>query len=102
MFDKKEYDRKWRLAHPERCKINAQKYNSVHPERDNGGKMSPAKKLFYYYAEKIPLAEFCEFCPEDDKQKAVERHHPDHDYPEIFVSVCKSCHMYIEPRRMKK
>lgn len=102
MLNQKEHNRKWRLNHPEQARLNSQRYNSKHPERDNGHKQTPKEKLFYYYAWKVPLAKLCELCPDDDKKKAVERHHPDHDYPEIFVSCCRSCHMYIEPRRMKK
>ena len=63
----------------------ARKWMNKYPEKVRAEKI----------AKKIPLAEFCELCPEDDKRKSVMRHHPDYDYPEIFVSVCGSCHRCI-------
>lgn len=45
---------------------------------------------------KFPLAQFCELCPENDRRKATEHHHPDYDFPEIYVSVCSSCHKWVD------
>lgn len=42
-----------------------------------------------------PLTEFCEVCPKDDLNKATQHHHPDYDYPAIYVSVCSQCHAYL-------
>jgi hypothetical protein len=42
---------------------------------------------------KLPMAEACELCPEDDKRTTkLQRHHVDYDYPEIYVTVCTKCH----------
>jgi len=38
------------------------------------------------------MASACEFCGATEN---LVRHHPDYDYPEIFVTVCKSCHNWI-------
>lgn len=43
-----------------------------------------------------PLTEFCELCPEDELNKATQHHHPDYDYPTIYVSVCSQCHAYLK------
>ena len=56
-------------------------------------KMANAQNKAIYY--KAPLEKFCELCPEDDKRPATQRHHPDYNYPLIFVSVCASCHKII-------
>ena len=42
-----------------------------------------------------PLTEFCELCPEDDLNKATQHHHPDYNYPTIYVSICSQCHAYL-------
>jgi hypothetical protein len=44
--------------------------------------------------KKTKLGLYCELCPDDDKRFAEERHHPDYNYPLVFVSVCRSCHKY--------
>ena len=38
---------------------------------------------------------------EDDKHKAIEKHHPDYDYPLIIVSVCKDCHVVADRTTME-
>lgn len=42
------------------------------------------------------IAKLCEACPSEDQQPATERHHPDHRFPTIFISVCRSCHKWAE------
>lgn len=42
-----------------------------------------------------PLAEFCELCPEDDRNEATQRHHPDYSEPKIYVSTCSKCHSWL-------
>ena len=44
-------------------------------------------------ARKYPIAKKCEFC---GRTKNLQRHHPDYNYPEIFVTCCKECHIWIE------
>jgi hypothetical protein len=41
---------------------------------------------------------YCELCPEDDKLPATQKHHPDYNYPAIFVSCCTKCHVYADNR----
>lgn len=112
MFDKKTYmkiynkqhaqeQRLWRFTHQEQQRQNIQKSNLRHPDRNSGRtNYIPGRQVCYKKAQKLPLTCFCELCPDDDKRVAVVRHHPDYDHPELFVSCCQSCHMFVE-RRMK-
>jgi len=53
--------------------------------------------IHQYTRYHFPLASECELCPEDDKRtENLEHHHPDYDYPEIFVTCCRQCHKWIE------
>lgn len=50
-------------------------------------------------ASKIPLGECCELCPDDDKHiTKLERHHPDYNYPSIFITCCGECHEAIHSK----
>ena len=31
----------------------------------------------------------------EDSTQNLKRHHPDYDYPDIFVTCCSSCHAHI-------
>ena len=81
----------------ERHREACQKWNREHPNRDNGNATRrPEQWRAQLQAERIPLAEFCETCPEDDIRRATQRHHPDYNFPKIFISCCASCHHFIE------
>ena len=44
-----------------------------------------------------PLANACELCPEgDERTENLLRHHPDYDYPRIYVTVCPACHYWVD------
>jgi hypothetical protein len=84
------------------CSEKCRRENELRYGREVRSKLSrswqkkyPEKLRAEKLAQKIPLKEFCELCPEDDKRKAVMRHHPDYNYPEIFVSTCGACHRCI-------
>lgn len=67
---------------------------------DYHGKYDPEKydrkkRHAHNIAQKLPINRLCELCPDNDKQFATDRHHPDYNYPEIFVSVCSECHSWI-------
>lgn len=54
-------------------------------------------KLMNNNPDKYPLASECELCPDNDKlTEDLERHHPDYNYPEIYVTVCRFCHRELE------
>jgi hypothetical protein len=51
----------------------------------------------YCLRHNLPMEKECELCPEDDKITIdLERHHPDYNYPEIFVTVCGQCHNAVK------
>jgi hypothetical protein len=82
----------WKVANKERWSKYVKEWAITHPE---------IIKVQYLanYSLKLPLAEFCEVCPEDDIQKATSKHHPDYDYPQIIVSCCARCHTYMNKVR---
>jgi uncharacterized protein YdiU (UPF0061 family) len=82
-------EKKYKKEHRELYRNANKKYSLKNP------KIKPAQEK----ALKISLAEFCELCPEDDKRVAVERHHPDYDYPLIIVSCCIECHHLQQTNR---
>ena len=82
-----ELDTKWRHNNPEVIRVSNSNYRVKNKK----------KKAAQLMAERhISLAEFCELCPEDDIQPAIERHHPDYNYPLIVVFCCKECHHYAD------
>lgn len=52
----------------------------------------PEYKKIQNIAQKYPKLKQCEFCP---RTKKLERHHPDYDYPDIFATCCRECHIWI-------
>lgn len=115
MPDRREWDRKYRQTHKEQINKANRNYrithpafrehlmeylktwNRMHPQR-NGDKTyrRPEQWRAYNVARKLPLEELCELCPDDEKQKATQRHHPDYSLPKIFVSCCASCHNFVD------
>ena len=44
-------------------------------------------------SQNIPLGLKCELCPEgEEATENLEKHHPDYNYPEVFVTTCSICH----------
>lgn len=86
--------RQWRIKNPD---YDKEWLRTHYQNRDNGNSVrTPEQWRAQNIAEKIPLSEFCELCPEDDVRKATQRHHPDYTFPTIFASCCASCHGYVE------
>jgi len=54
---------------------------------------NPNRYDFYNEAHRYPILNQCEFC---NSIEGLERHHPDYNYPEIFVTTCNECHSWIE------
>lgn len=95
---RKLYLKEWREKNFEYIK----NWNAVHPHRNNNNSnRRPEQWRAQQKAEKIPLADFCELCPDNEKREATQRHHPDYTFPEIFVSCCTSCHSYVDIRRKR-
>ena len=91
---------KWRHS-PEGIAYHAKytsEYMHSHPEIMEARRRVVEAK---YYGE-FSMAEFCEVCPEDDIQKATATHHPDYNYPQIIVSCCVVCHVFLNKQRTKQ
>lgn len=87
------FSRQWQAKNPDYIKNYYKKYNAEHPEHSNLNKQRTNKMaVAHNHAEDLPLAKFCEVCPEDDIRLATQRHHPDYNYPKIFFSSCQGCH----------
>jgi len=86
------------------CGNKSQKeYYQRHKERINSKKKeylnrNPEKRRAHNFVlyHKLPLTSECELCPDDEKQINLQRHHPNYDYPEIYVTVCPPCHHYAD------
>jgi exonuclease VII large subunit len=48
--------------------------------------------IAYHLSRRIPLKPICEVC---NINSSEQRHHPDYNYPTLFLSVCKECHNKI-------
>lgn len=96
----------YRIENPEKSReILSKSYKKHRKNRLEYGKKyykeNPEKVKAKALAQKIPLAKFCELCPENDKRRATRRHHPDYDEPEMFVSVCSGCHGWLHQHPIK-
>lgn len=115
--ENKEYAKEWREQHPE-YQEHRKQWQHEHPEitrvwRINSKHSDEAKKQrllrqakwreqnqerikiythINHHEKSYPLAEACEFCEE---KESLVRHHPDYDYPEIYVTCCSMCHQWI-------
>lgn len=83
------YCRKWHEKNPDYIK---EYYSTHHKVSVTNKNRTPKMWTAQAVSSKMPIAPFCELCPTDDVRPAVLRHHPDYDYPTIFLSLCKSCH----------
>jgi hypothetical protein len=52
-----------------------------------------------YYGKFPIMAKFCEVCPTDEQREATATHHPDYNYPNLIVSCCDTCHVYLNKQR---
>lgn len=75
--------------------IDRRPYFREHSKLRIGTKKYRARVRMRHSPHLYPLTEFCELCPEDDLNKATQHHHPDYDYPTIYVSTCSQCHAYL-------
>lgn len=96
-----EVSKRWRANNREKWAAYVREWIKAHPEIERAQIIanygSKAEGL-----EPVPMAEFCETCPEDDIRKATQKHHPDYNYPTIIVSCCAKCHKYLNNERDNK
>lgn len=108
-----EYHKKYREEHKD---YHSEKYRewresnrAYHSKRVNDWMDKHPEVAYAQYAANhglgeyhpVPLAKWCEVCPEDDLREATQRHHPDYNYPTIIVSCCQDCHTYLNRERKK-
>lgn len=99
--DEKIYNTNFRATHRELYRAYTKKSVAKNPEKQR-------QKLREYYAKnpliihaeniakQLPMGKECMICPPNDiRTDRLHRHHPDYNYPTIFVTVCPSCHKYI-------
>jgi hypothetical protein len=89
----REWERQYRLKHPDRIKENSKRHRALQTDIHSSATLEQQRA--WHYIEKHPelVGKECEFCGELEELKG---HHPDYSYPEIVVTCCHSCHMYIE------
>lgn len=56
----------------------------------------PKKDYAHQIGNKLPKKSNCEFC---GSKSRLERHHPDYNYPNKIVTLCKKCHTKEHFRR---
>jgi hypothetical protein len=81
-----ERQRRWRQAHPD----NYRKFMQKHPERVK------AKNLMAHNPDKYPLDDACTFCGDT---AGLEHGHIDYDYPELYLTVCRKCNIWMDNGR---
>lgn len=85
----KEFRKQWNRANTLKIRLAVKDWNRRNPDK--------VAAENYANQHNLEVGSECELCPEDDVViKSLQKHHPDHSYPEIFVGVCSSCHKYAE------
>ena len=78
-------------------KESKKRFDELHPG------LAQKQKIAIRIAGKIPLKDYCELCPEKDNiGKKLTRHHPDYDYPTIFLTICTVCHRWATLEELYK
>lgn len=114
--EQREYSKKWRAEHPDYLapskiknphyardywrahpqtevqKQHRKDWNARHLEREPKNRSKVKRFAQNYALHNLPLEKECEFCGETEN---LHRHHPDYDFPEIIVTCCGSCHLFI-------
>jgi hypothetical protein len=100
-------DKKYRVVHKEEQQIYFANYNKNNREKKRvqaliSQRLSRARKRGVPDLS-VALKSYCELCPEDDITSInLQRHHPDYDYPLIFMTACKVCHAYADKDRREE
>lgn len=107
---RRESERKYRDIHREKSREKSKKdktiYRLRHADRiqkyrENNKEKIKAQNLVNKNLDDFPLASECELCPDNDKRiENLQHHHPDYNYPEIYITTCPSCHYYADRDRM--
>ena len=73
-------------------------WKKKHPPKNNYYDADPVKYRCRLEAAKYPLKDKCENC---ESTKNLQRHHPDHSHPEIFITLCSKCHNALKRKEIK-
>ena len=119
MFDKKAYMKEYNKKHSEEqkqwCKCHPlnmierrKRFKERHPNYHKVKRQERHEKIAKYNAEyrlikskeiksirksqDLPKMEQCEFC---GSYETLQKHHPDYDYPLIYVTCCVACHKWV-------
>jgi len=82
----RELNRSQQINNPESNREKVRRYKQKYPERRK------AHSLMSNNPEKYPLGSECEFC---GRTENLEHGHLDYDYPEIYLTVCHQCNMWM-------
>jgi len=102
---KRKIEQRYRDNHREQIREKSRRQKATYRKRhlkriqeyrEKNKKKTSAQNLLNHHPEKYPLASECELCPEDKRVENLQHHHPDYDYPEIYVTVCPFCHYYAD------
>jgi hypothetical protein len=93
--------REWHEKNPNYIKEYCRKKYLSGKHHDSNANRTKEMVRAHNITQDSPMAKFCELCPPDELLLAKMRHHPDYNYPAIYVSVCRSCHTAIH-RALKK
>lgn len=72
-------------------KIHKKWYDTHEYKRDE--KKRFAQSLMYNYPDKYPLDSKCEFCGATEN---LEHAHIDYGYPELYITACHQCNLWME------
>lgn len=93
--------RQYRLEHKDEIKQYQKTYRQNHPESFNNKDRTPEEWRARNYVQRHPeiLGKKCELC---GSQKDLCGHHPDYRYPQIIVTLCKSCHNWVHKSEVEQ
>lgn len=89
---------RWTEENREKVRDMMRKYRNKNREKLRAKQLvfahdNPEKIKAHNLSRNLPLASKCELCPDDNKRiENLQRHHPDYNYPKLFITVCPSCH----------
>jgi hypothetical protein len=91
----RRYVQGWQSKNPNYIKeYSHEKYLSG-KHHDSNANRTPEMIRAHNLSKDIPMTKYCELCPPEDLHLSQMRHHPDYNYPTIFVSTCRACHTAV-------
>ena len=96
--EKSSYQRKWREEHRQQFLDTVKAYRAKHNQnvrlwKQNNPEKRKAQSLMSNNPTKFPLDSQCEFCSGTEK---LEHGHIDYELPEIYLTVCHQCNVWMD------